>query len=499
MGVLRKKEDVDNSLFLILFCFVLIGCGSGGTEEQSTLDSLSTTPVGLVLSKNKATTSSATAKDTFTVKLKTSENVNVAISNDNTSVGSISKEKLEFNKSNWNKEQTITVTGICDNATSNNSTYNLILNPSSKNYNTSHKQTVEVTDKDEAGFKISEISGNLYERGDNASFSIRLCSLPTSNVSIPISINDTTEGKLFPNSNDNKTLIFSPDNWTTVQTVSVYFVDDDLSDDDEEFKVVLGNVISNDTNYNNKNPSDVTVINKDNDTAGVNISKTELLTSEAGGTDNFTVDLAKQPDANVTVNASVSNTSIATISPSSITFSDASDNYSTKQTFVVTGVDDNIDNVGDNESFTVNFSITSTVTAYSSLSLSSKSISGTNMDNDTAEILIDNNSTKNVSEFGNSTYIYVKLSTIPTQTVNIGISSDNETQGTVYPSNLSIIPSNWNKDNTVTVTGVDDDISDGTVIFNILFDNASSSDPKYNNLAPNQNSIPVKNIDDGND
>ena len=93
----------------------------------------------------------------------------------------------------------------------------------------------------------------------------------------------------------------------------------------------------------------------------------------------------------------------------------------------------------------------------------------------------------------------MKLSNIPTQKVNIGISSDNEKQGTVYPSNLSIIPSNWDKDNTVTVTGVDDDISDGTVIFNILFDNASSSDPKYNNLAPNQNSIPVKNIDDGND
>ena len=224
-----------------------------------------------------------------------------------------------------------------------------------------------------------------------------------------------------------------------------------------------------------------------------------MLTSETGGLDNFTVDLAKQPDANVTINASVNNTSIATISPSSITFSDATDNYSKKQTFVVTGVDDNIDNVGDNESFTVNFSITSTVVAYSSLSLSSKSISGTNIDNDTAGILVDNNTTKNVSEFGNSTYIYVKLSTIPTQTVNIGISSDNVTQGTVSPSNLAIVPSNWNKNNTVTVTGVDDDVSDGTVIFNILFDNASSSDPKYNNLEPNKNSIPIKNIDDGND
>ena len=38
----------------------------------------------------------------------------------------------------------------------------------------------------------------------------------------------------------------------------------------------------------------------------------------------------------------------------------------------------------------------------------------------------------------------MEIITIPTQTVNIGISSDNETKGT-YTRNLSIIPSNWNK------------------------------------------------------
>ena len=79
------------------------------------------------------------------------------------------------------------------------------------------------------------------------------------------------------------------------------------------------------------------------------------------------------------------------------------------------------------------------------------------------------------------------------------ISSDNTTQGTVSPAALVITPSNWNNPNTVTVTGVDDDISDGTVIFNVKFTNSISTDTKYDNVTPNKQSVPMKNIDDGHD
>ena len=128
-----------------------------------------------------------------------------------------------------------------------------------------------------------------------------------------------------------------------------------------------------------------------------------------------------------------------------------------------------------------------------------KTITGTNTDNDTAAILIDNSSTKNVSEFLNSAYITVTLATIPTSNVILPISSDNTTQGTVSPAALVITPSNWNSPNTVTVTGVDDDINDGTVIFNVKFANSISTDTKYDNVTPNKQSVPMKNIDDGND
>ena len=113
--------------------------------------------------------------------------------------------------------------------------------------------------------------------------------------------------------------------------------------------------------------------------------------------------------------------------------------------------------------------------------------------------MIDNSTTKNVSEFLNSAYILVTLATIPSSNVILPVSSDNTTQGTVSPAALVITPSNWNTPNTVTVTGVDDDINDGTSFFNIKFANSISTDSKYDNVTPDKPSVPMKNIDDGND
>jgi len=189
-----------------------------------------------------------------------------------------------------------------------------------------------------------------------------------------------------------------------------------------------------------------------------------------------------------------SNTSRATISPSSATFT--SSNWGTAQAFTVTGVDDNVDNVGDNETYNITFSITSSVIAYSSLSLDNKSITGTNTDNDTAAILIDTSSLQTVSEFLNSSFITVTLATIPTANVILPVSSGNTTEGTVSPSALVITPANWNTPTTVTVTGVDDSDNITQESFNIIFDNATSSDANYNNLAPNKTSVPATNIDD---
>ena len=482
----------SNNLYIILV-LLLSSCGDGGTatSDEPTPD----TAIGLSLSKETATTSSSGDSDTFTVKLKTKESVSVSISSSNPDAGTVNPTSLSFSESNWNVTQTVTVTGLCDavhTTGTNRTTYNVVLSPSSTNYSSTQAKTVIVSDSDKAAFNISSMSGNVYEKGDNATFNMRLCSQPTSDVSIGVSSSDTTEGTVLTNS-----LSFSADNWSTAQTVTVFSVDDNLSDDDETFSIVLAAASSSDSNYNSLNPNDVTVINKDNDTADITVSKTTLTTSEAGGAESFTVVLDTGPESDVTIIPISSNKSWATVAPSNLTFS--SSNWDSAQTFTVTGVDDNVDNVGDNETYKITFSITSLVNAYSSLSLDGKTITGTNTDNDTAAILIDNSSTKNVSEFLNSAYITVTLATIPTSNVILPISSDNTTQGTVSPAALVITPSNWNSPNTVTVTGVDDDISDGTVIFNVKFANSISTDTKYDNVTPNKQSVPMKNIDDGND
>ncbi len=65
-----------------------------------------------------------------------------------------------------------------------------------------------------------------------------------------------------------------------------------------------------------------------------------MVTTEDGGTATFTVRLNSQPNANVTIGLSSSDTTEGTVSPSSLTFTSA--NWSTAQTVTVTGVADAI-------------------------------------------------------------------------------------------------------------------------------------------------------------
>ena len=77
---------------------------------------------------------------------------------------------------------------------------------------------------------------------------------PTSSITFPVSSSETTEGTV-----STSTLSFSTDNWSTAQTVTVFGVDDTLSDDNQAFSVTLGSVTSSDANYAGKNPDDVSV------------------------------------------------------------------------------------------------------------------------------------------------------------------------------------------------------------------------------------------------
>ncbi len=99
------------------------------------------------------------------------------------------------------------------------------------------------------------------ESGTTATFDIRLSSKPTADVTIPVTSSDTTEGTVSTSS-----LTFTPDNWSTAQTVTITGVDDSLFDADQRYRVTLGPATSTDANYNGKTIVPVEVRNRDDET-----------------------------------------------------------------------------------------------------------------------------------------------------------------------------------------------------------------------------------------
>lgn len=111
------------------------------------------------------------------------------------------------------------------------------------------------------GFTIGAISGNTDETGTTRTFTVKLNSPPTSNVTIDIISADTNEVTIQSSS----TLTFTPANWNTNQTVTVKGEDEGTLDGDQLVLIMLQPAMSSDPSYNGLDPSDITVINLDND------------------------------------------------------------------------------------------------------------------------------------------------------------------------------------------------------------------------------------------
>src|SRR5207253_2169251 len=129
---------------------------------------------------------------------------------------------------------------------------------------------VSVTNQnnDHAGIVVTPTSGLVTtEGGGTASFTVAVTSKPTANVVIALTSSNPAEGLVAPPS-----LTFTPQNWNSPQSVTVTGVDDQTVDGDIAYTIVTGAAVSSDGKYSGLNPSDVSVVNKDNDTLDLQIS-----------------------------------------------------------------------------------------------------------------------------------------------------------------------------------------------------------------------------------
>jgi len=292
-----------------------------------------------------------------------------------------------------------------------------------------------------------------------------------------------TEGTVAP-----ATVTFTSGTWNIPQTVTMTGVDDALVDGNISYTIVTtADTTTSDANYNGLNPDDVSVTNIDNDTAGITVNPTSgLTTTEAGGTDTFTVVLNTQPTANVTIGLSSSDATEGTVAPATVTFT--SGTWNTPQTVTVTGVDDAL--VDGNISYTIVTAADTTTSDANYNGLNPDDVSVTNTDDDTAGITITPTSGLTTTEAGGTATFTIVLNTQPTANVTIGLSSTDTTEGTVTPATVTFTIGTWNTPQTVTVTGVDDALVDGNISYTIVTAaDTTTSDANYNGLNPDDVSV----------
>ena len=435
---------------------------------------------GITVSTISGPTTEAGGTATFTVVLNAepTANVTVGLSTSDATEGTVLPASLTFTSATWNVAQTVTVTGVNDDLDDGDIAYSIVTAAATSadgTYNGINAADVSVTntDNDASGITVSTISGPTTEAGGTATFTVVLDAQPTADVTVGLSSSDATEGTVLPARSPSRAA-----NWNTAQTVTVTGVNDDLDDGDIAFSIVTAAATSADGTYNGINAADVSVTNTDNDASGITVSTISGPTTEAGGTATFTVVLDAQPTADVTVGLSTSDATEGTVLPASLTFTSA--NWNVAQTVTVTGVNDDLDD-GDIAYSIVTAGATSADGVYNGIDPADVSV--TNTDNDASGITVSTISGPTTEAGGTATFTVV-LNAEPTANVTVGLSTSDATEGTVLPASLTFTSATWNVAQTVTVTGVNDDLDDGDIAYSIVTAGATSADGVYNGIDP---------------
>ena len=297
--------------------------------------------------------------------------------------------------------------------------------------------------------------------GDSGTFKLRLATQPTAHVTVSFSSGDTDAATLSRSS-----VRFNTRDWNTDRTITVNGVnDDDFANETVKvsFAATGGDYAGVTTEMN------VNVI--DDELPDLTISDTSLRIRE-GGSDTFTVRLARMPSADVTVAVASDDTGAATVSASRLTFT-ATD-WDTDQPVTVNAVEDS--NSADE---TVEISLTASGDDYGAVS---RLLTVFVTDDETApaptgRVVKFDASTYTVEEGGSSAEVTVEVSpaadsrlTFRLKKENLGGALASDYLG--IPSVLTFWPTQSSK--SFTVTAADDTDDDDGESVRIGFDTLPS-------------------------
>ena len=266
--------------------------------------------------------------------------VRVAVASTTGTVATARPSTLTFTAGNWDAPQTVTVAGVDDTDTADESE-TISHTPTGGGYDGVAVSDVTATavDDDVAGLKVSPVNLTVAE-GATATYTVRLNVAPTGTVAVTVGgataklTADTDTGT----PGDQTTLSFDATNWDTARTVTVAGVADG---DGADETVGLTHTVTGTGDYAAlaaiRRPG-VDVLVRDDETAGVVLAPTSLAIDE-GGTATYEVSLSVPPASGTTTIAiAASGAAGLTVATSTLLFDAA--NWDTAQTVTVTAVAD---------------------------------------------------------------------------------------------------------------------------------------------------------------
>jgi hypothetical protein len=167
------------------------------------------------------------------------------------------------------------------------------------------------------------------------------------------------------------------------------------------------------------------------------VSPTAVTVVE-GSSGNFAVSLSAQPAANVTATIASGDNAVATVSPSSLTFTPA--NYATPQNVTVSGTQD-IDTVTDG-----------TTVSVSAPGMATRTVSVTVTDDD-GQVILASPTSVTFCQFDGAE-VFVSLQSAPGGNATVTATSTNPSRATVDPAALTFTPANFATPQAVSIMGL---------------------------------------------
>ncbi len=397
---------------------------------------------------------------TYTVVLdaQPTSDVVINVTKSGSSDVTVSPATLTFTGDNWDTAQTVTVAAAHDADAADDAasiTHAVAPAESADEYDTATIAGVAVTvdDDETAGVTVSRPRMRMDEGGSNT-YTVALNAQPTSNVVIAVTSNnsDVTVDTDAATSGSQNTLTFTPNNWSTAQTVRVA-ADQDADAANDKAAITHAVVAAQSADeYDSVTIARVrvTVVDDETATAGVRSSVSRLSVGE-GGSATYTVVLDAQPEARVRVWIVLISDGNVSWTPRRLDFTPS--NWSTAQTVTVSAAQDA--DVGiSTAQFSYFISCASRCRPYNNNTTYSNVVEVIVVDDEVVGVTLPE-TTLTVLEGGNRTYTVV-LNRQPTSDVVINVTKSGSDDLTATPASLTFTTSNWSTPQTVTVRAAQD-------------------------------------------